>query len=103
MVIPDSQCIPLKPEADQNCGRYFRFPGSKVFFSVNSSIALVITVGLVNVLWKLMQVSVNERMAKPVYFEILKGSVREKLKGVYAYVEKYSMVIATHLTSIFCV
>ena len=50
-----------------------------------------------------MEVSVNEGMAKPVNFEILKGSVREKLKGVYAYVEKYSMVIATHLTSIFCV
>ena len=30
----------------------------------------------------------------------LKGSVREKWKGVYAYVEKYSMVIATNFTSI---
>ena len=34
---------------------------------------------------------------------LLKGRVREKLKRIKAYVEKYSMVIASNLTSIWCV
>ena len=36
-------------------------------------------------------------------FIFIKGSVHEKLMGVQAYVEKYSIVVATNFTSICCV
>ena len=46
----------------------------------------------------------NGEMSKPIMPKlIIKGSVREKLKGLYAQCDKKALLIATNLTSICCV
>ena len=47
---------------------------------------------------------VNGEMSKPIMPKlIIKGSVREKLKGLYAQCDKKALLIASNFSSICCV